>query len=328
MTQGVALLWLFWARYAQAPLPVELPLLAGAGEALPEGGAMPGDWVNAWARQFSGMAVAATSVMIFWTAFLATKTIARNLIYTVRTYLPLLFFVIASCGVVFSAADPAAVVSALLIMYACADFVALAVAKSRNLHLSFRSAFLLGLSALLYPPALCLFLLLPLSSSIFRRSIREAFVGVVGFCIPLLGWAYIVWAMGGGFATSLVRLFERGFAGAMRFPEADELLIARLAVGGIFVLIALLAFFGFLRHRREMRTRSVRVHAFMFGMLLISAGMVAVTPFTAGLAAILAIPLTFVCPLFFIRFRGLFADFAYLILLAGLFIVNILPLSS
>lgn len=334
--QLLLLLALFWVRFAAYPLPGEESLPAfpgvepGAASVWGAGsGLMPGDWVNHWASKFPPAAAVIGLLLVVAIAVSIMRGIGHNLIFSVRTHLPMLFYAATACGIVMGAADTAGMAGALLVAAACRDIVSLSISKNMELGLSFRYGFLLGLAALLAPATLFCLLLIPLTTLFMMRNGRETGIALAGYFLPLLAWGYVVWGSGGDFAQPFTSIWEGSFGQGIGLPDRLAALgMPKMIVLGILILISISAAMGFAASRGSIRTRTLRVSGLMFAFLFLSVISLLLMSPSASLFAVAAIPAAFVCPIFFLRFRGIYADLLYIIFIGGLIAANLLPFTD
>lgn len=330
LTQFILLLGVFWWRFSLYPLPCEVAdILAAAGEGSVTGFnggwcLLPAMWIGRFAASHTIAAGVISSLLVFSNAFHITRIMSRNLVFTARSYLPGIFYLLASCGIFFGAADLSSVLAATLLIRACSAFIASFV-RADSFHISFRGAFVLGLTPLLHPYAALLLLLVPVAMTVFRRTVREGVVAFVGALLPSLAWAYLVWATDGEFSAPYIAMWNGVTTGAGIIGGTSPADIARYAAAGFFAVMVLLSVFSYLASSGDMRTRAVRINTFMVWFLVIAAGAFALPGAGAGDMTVIAIPVAFILPAFFIRQKGRVSAICYALLIATITAANLLP---
>lgn len=284
----------------------------------------PGVYINRLADKYPAAGRSLSIIFLFVIGFIITKTMSVNLIFPARTYLPYLIYILASCGIYYSAADLAAVLSAFFLIKASAAFIN-SYYRGIGLGTTFKGAFLIGIVPLLYPQGAVYFILIPAAMLIFRKSGRETIITVSGFLLPALILAYITWAAGGLFTnvyTSIVTDFQTAIPMdiSLSFTEA-----ARILVAGLFMIIIILSVISFFSKASEMRTHAYQTQIFML-VFIITGLLTLASPFRSVSALpIVAIPVSFILPCYFVRYPGKISAVLYFFLLAGLVCLNFIP---
>ncbi|MCC8019751.1 MAG: hypothetical protein LIO85_08270 [Rikenellaceae bacterium] len=289
---------------------------------------IPGNLVNHYSGAYPYMALSLSLVLVFVNAFVITRTVSRNLVYPVRSYLPCIFYLLISCGICFPAYDLTAIVAAYLIVCATVAFISSFV-RTVSFGTTFRGAFFIGLTPLLEPQNAIYILLVPIATVVFRRCTRETTVAVLGSLFPTLLAAYIYWTLGYGF-TGVFESVWQGFAYAA--PAATPLFpagpagIGKSAAAGIVALTVVLSAFTFMAAAADMRTRAYKIQVFALWFLVVCAVSMAMPSRTEGNFAVMAIPASILAPSYFVRHRGILPLLLYIIMCAAVVTAALLPL--
>lgn len=328
LLQFILFLGLFAGRYFHFPLDSEA-VPAGISLSVqnaPGHYVSPGMLINSTAAGNPLAGQLLSALLLFINGFLITKTMSRNLVFPARTYLPYLIYLLAGCGIYFSGHNLSAVLAAYLIMHACSTFIN-SYSLNPSFGITFKGAFILGITPLLHPQTAVYFILVPVATRIFRKSGRETIVAMFGYALPTLIATYTVWALGGN-GTEVYNDIRNGLLTAshinmdMPLPVTD---IVRLAVCGLFAVTVIISTGSLLLSASEMRTRAYRIQSLMLVFLGLAIAVLA-SPFrTAGDLAITAIPVSFIMPHYFVKYPGKVSATLYVLLLTGVAVLNILP---
>ncbi|MCD8102533.1 MAG: hypothetical protein LUE26_08215 [Alistipes sp.] len=288
---------------------------------------IPGNLLNRYSGLYPYAALALSLVFVFINAFVITRTISRNLVYPVRSYLPCIFYLLVSCGICFPAFDLAAIIAAYLIVCATVAFISSFV-RTVSFGTTFRGAFFIGLTPLLEPQNAIYILLVPIATVVFRRCTRETTVAVLGSVFPTLLAAYLYWTLGYGF-TGVFESIWNGFAfaeptAASLFPKGAAG-TGKLVAAGLIALTVILSAFTFMSAAADMRTRAYKIQVFALWFLVICAVSMAMPSRTEGNFAVLAIPASILAPSFFVRHRGTLPLLLYIGMCAAVVTAALLP---
>ncbi|MCD7968745.1 MAG: hypothetical protein LUF87_00100 [Alistipes sp.] len=339
-TQFVLLALLFWAGCyygtGEQAAMTSASVLPG-----PSGwpGYLPGNYIGPWTMRFPLPTVVLSLVIIFFNAFLITKTVTQNLVYPIRTYLPCIFYLLVAGGICFPGYDLAAVLAAYLMVRASAAFISSFVRKV-SFGTTFRGAFLIGMTPLLEPQNAIYILLVPIATMIFRRCGRETIVAVLGSLMPALITAYLWWAFGGEFTGVFIEVWQQFTAGvpAMVSPQAlsggletlygmitEPAGILRIGAVALMVVTLLLSVISFFSMSADMRTRAYKINIFALWFLLLGFISLALPSRCCGNFPVLAIPAAVIAPAFFVRHRSLVPLALYILTLTAAAAASILP---
>jgi hypothetical protein len=246
----------------------------------------------------------------------------RNASAATRNYLPFQFFVIAACGVWFSGELLASCLAALLLALSTKHFVE-SFRKDYRFEDSFRAGLFLGLIPLLYAPGVVLLLLIPVVSSIYRRSAREFTVSLAGVLLPVPAAGFLYWAFGKVpefVYTEIWRCLST--MPAIDYPA--QIPIVATAVAGLAVVLALAAVVWFMTHRKGMRTKQRGIMYHVSFMLILTLALPAIP---GGLSPssipLVAIPIAMAVPYAFLGKLSLPASIVYCLLLAAVSVLNL-----
>ncbi len=263
----------------------------------------------------------------FLNATLLAGMIVRYSVSTVRTYLPMIIYLMAACGVWFPVGSASAALVPLLLTAAAIQSIA-AFKRSYQFGHVFKSAFCVGLIPMIYAPAVLIVPIVPVTLALYRRTPREAVVAVAGLFLPLLMCSVVWWGLGEPFRYTAASLYEKTFA------ATGGTTLAELYAGtgapvraylGLFAALTLCSVCIILRALPALRTRARKIYihflwlsvlclatAFLPGSSLVSLGM-------------LAVPCCVTVSACFIRHRGWIPFAAYLLLAVLMLYINLFP---
>ncbi len=186
-----------YARVGQVGVAVNsLPLFCG----------MQSGSIDAYLRYFECAYPIVSSVLVAILVILTGVSVAqissRYALYTTNSSLPMTIFAALLALVVPAEGALLSVVVVLLMILSLKNY-------SRSFRFGyefdkiFRASLYLGAIPLCLPSAVPVVLLLPISMLLFRRTLREAFVGSCGALLPILLMCYFSWGAGGEFVAPL-----------------------------------------------------------------------------------------------------------------------------
>lgn len=313
----VLLLALFWSRAAVYPLAVEQI----GGSDVPLG------------RLLGRLTLGAPFVeplvlfaILSANALLAASIVNRMMLFGVRNYLPIVFYAVVACGVFIPGNMIVLLTASLLVMSGADGFVA-GQGRGASLSLMLRGALLIGSAGLVYAPATVFAVLIPAAVYFFRMGKRYLVVGVVGGVLPLLFCSYVYWAIGKGFTTPSVEIFQAIFDGDFEGGFLRGWGIGRVVFLGILLLntifsLATLTMRNLVRDRAR-RTTGFFVFFFVLTLLLF------LLPGPAGMNFVfVALPLSVILPAWYVKYSGWFPTLLFILLLASAVFTNLEPFLS
>lgn len=315
VTGSVLFTGLFAARYFLAPRPVERPFTGG----------MPlAEALTRFSIANPGWAASIVFVLLAWIVYIMIQLTVRYASATSRNYLPILLFLITSCGIFVPAEALASYLGAWLLILATRQFVS-TFRKEYRFEDAFRGGFYLGLIPLLYAPGAILLTLVPILMSLYRRSGRELTVSIAGSLLPIAGAWFVLWATGSDgwyLFTEWWRCVSH--RGAPLYPA--EFPILATACGGAIAILAMMAIIWFVANRKGMRTRQRKVMTHIsLTFLLLAASFAAPGSSLSGLPLI-SVPAAMAIPYAFTGKQSIASSILYFLIIAAVFAMNALAL--
>lgn len=277
-------------------------------------------------NRFQTAQPALTKIVVVWLLLSAGLSIGRITIrynlYTVNTCLPITLFAIICCGG-FGRQFALSEVVAILFLVLSVKNLFRAFRHDYGFDKIFRMGLYLGISIMVAPPLLPLVLLLPVGVIVFRRTLREVVVAIVGLFLGPVAICYIHWAMGGEFIDPVLLAWDN-FAMGSLFVLFEELPIGQRIFLALIVLFNLAGFGFFFSHIYAVGSKKRFILGFQLCVFLLVMLTLCGPSVTTGSVALLAIPSAIILPFFWVRTRRIVSTFFYLVLLFamlfGLFI--------
>lgn len=312
----VALLVAQTLRATTAAYPAESP--AGALSPL-------GEWIDALLGEW-GIVAVVLSVLV--ASVIITRIIARYSLSVVRSFVPMVLYVVGVCGVLFPVGS-AALMLALLMMVHATDLMLMSFKRTERFSEVMRASFWSGLATLIVPDMVYLLALLPLQWLIWQRSPREMVAGVIMALLPLLPASFCWWVGG----KEPLWLFGEWQA-AITTPHTPDLALLYQQCGGLgsalllgtLLVLTLASVVVFLVGYTSMRLRARKGHIYFATLFLVGLFML-----LCGSQPIVALPIMGYAsvPLihtFFVRRKGALSATIYIIVVCLSLLAATLPL--
>ena len=260
--------------------------------------------------------------IIFLNAFTLTRIVTRNMILGQRTYLPALIYLIVACGLYLALDHLSIGVASYLLIRGCESLIA-SFKRQESCGKLFSGAFMIGLTPLLYAPAVVYALLVPIATRIFRRNGRETIAALAGLLLPFLLCSYIVWAIGDPIHAVAHQLYDDLIL-SQNYPSFNtQTDIPRLIFLAIIILTTSLSLGNFCITRSSMRTRPQRAYQLFIWMLLCALGSIFIPGQSVLMLNLLAIPLGVIMPTFLVQRNGLSPELLFIALTLSTLIINL-----
>lgn len=288
----VGLSALFFWRAWTAPLPAE---------ALLPDDVLLGGWLQRLLDDIPWLTQGLLLLLTLVNALRITRVTTRGMVYVVRSFLPMVFFVIAACGLYMTPRSALSMVVVWLLISASNRFIA-SFRRARCFDTLFRGGLVMGMLPLLWPAALPLWGLVPVALLLFRRNGCEAIVAVTALLLPVALWSYVEWLLGGRFTQAAMTIW-----GYLTTPSGFEpwaMGAGRWIVGSLLALLVVLSAGHYLLLRGTMRTRPARIVLYFLALLAVAVGMFWLPCRSVMLFAVLAAGVAVVAPIYFSRQRG------------------------
>ena len=262
-------------------------------------------------------------LFIFSNGLALSRILSRHMVFSSRTYLPIITYLVAGCGIWYGGRDLAALFGSFLLIRASEYFISSFV-RNNTFNLTFRGALLIGIIPILYPSGIIYILMIPVAMAVFRRRTRETITALIGGVLPLLLYAYIMWILDRGFFGSLLSLWESlkiNYDFAIGFNDAGD--IMRIVALGLIALLTLAGLTSFTLFSDKMRTRARAI--FIYSILMLLVCLIGFLIPATGTATLLylGIPVSMIIPAFFSNFPGVVSGVSYMLMLLSVITLNV-----
>lgn len=173
-----------------------------------------------------------SAVLLLATALIIGRTTVKSGAFPSFCTLPISLFALVACGVYLSPESLTSSSVALLTAFGVMSLLN-TLADFGNREKLFFASLCFGTAAVVYPPCVVMFALLPVAIATFPLNLRQSVVAVVGWLLPFATLSYVVWYMGydiDAFAQHLWHriITSRGEFSLVPFPYAATVVAALL----------------------------------------------------------------------------------------------------
>ena len=178
-------------------------------------------------------------------------------------------------------------------------------------HLLFTSMLSLGTLPLVDISLLPVAVIIPVIVIVVRGTLRESIITIVGVLLPTFIYCYVMWLLGGSFALAGEEIYDALFA-SCRVELAGYLAMPRLVFLGVLLFLQLASLLYYTSERITLTGTARSVWALLMLLFVALVATLLLLP-AASPAIIVALALTMsvMIPLFFLRAGMLLAVLAY-----------------
>ncbi len=184
----------------------------------------------------------------------------------------------------------------------------------------FRASLYLGMLPLFLPASALLVLLLPIGIVLFKRTVREVVVAIVGLLLPVGFNCYISWVCGYSFWDPFQKLYTALFQ-TDHLNLFDGATVPFLIFVPVVLAMTLWASFIFLGDRYSAGSKARSILSFMVWTLILSIGTIFMPGSTSHLFMVVAAPSALIIPYLFANLGQRVSNYLYLLLVL-LFVVR------
>lgn len=219
-----------------------------------------GVWIDSLLGPYVGVVVVAGAIIS--ASLILTRVINRYSLSVIRSFMPMVLFMVCVLGVVYPISSPSIMLS-LLMLTEATELMFLSFKRQERFSQVMRGAFWTALAALIVPQISYLLILLPVQWVIWQRSTREMFAGALMVPLPMLLGSCLFWFGGQPFGWLLDEWYNC-FA-PLKVVNIAELYacsggILNCALWGVVMLITLWSILVFVGNYHSMRTRARKGH--------------------------------------------------------------------
>lgn len=301
---------LFWSRAFAYPLPMEQSdiWLSGLGRL-----------VMAMNRSLQGIA---SIFLVLINAVIITRIGTKNILYTAKTFISLIFYTILSCGIYISSDSFNLLLSSLFMLMGFELFIS-AFHRQKNSGSCFTGGLLLGVAGLIYTPFFILLPAVPIILSLFFRDGREQVTGVIGSLVPLFAISYIEWGVGGNFLTMPLDTLRYFVSPPTVVLQVESLTLATGFIFALVIFLITLSIGALASSRRHIRTRPMQISIAAIVVLICFAVLLLLPCSSVAVVQMMAIPIAIIAPHFFVRYSGRAALLLYTLLIISVIMLNV-----
>lgn len=294
-------------------LPVEAVGSAQSDATIPMSVPTPGSLIAHFQAAYPVWSRVVAGLLILFTGMSIGRMTSRYNLYSVSTCLPIPLYAIIACGTSTGGDYLTGFTIATLLALVIKNF-ARAFCNGYGFDGIFRAGIYLGMGVLIAPVMLPLLLLLPLGLLLFRRTLREAVVALMGLLLAPLLFCYINWGAGGEFVAPLLHTVASFITGTPLGLFTATPLPELILLGGIVVL-DLFAFFFFLADLHTVGSKQRFILFFNISALLLAGALLFAPSANPCTITLLAVSSAILLPLLFVRVHRLPALMVYLVLI-------------
>ncbi len=272
--------------------------------------------IDSLGRTAPALAVTVSLLLTLTGAVMVTSLISRYSVSVVRSFIPMVIFIIGAAGMVFPLRNPSIPLVIVMVIRSMQLFI-LGFKRTERFDEVMRAGFYMGLAALLWPHMTIYALCFPVLCVLYKRSLRERVAGYMMMLLPFLLISFGWWISGADFGF-VIRSYFDSFASwrLTDFAAAYSGIggLSKAVLFGYMTLLALVSIAVFLSKSGEMRLRARKIH---HNALIMYAAACAV--FVSGAPEALSVPFMTVASIplthtFFVKRQGMTTCMIYVIM--------------
>lgn len=284
-----------------------------------------GAWIDSLCGE-AGIVVSVLSVVVG--SVIVTRIISRYALSVVRSFVPMVLFVVGVCGIIFPASHPS-IALALLMTIHSTDLMIMSFKRSEQFSEVMRASFWMGLATLIVPDLIYVLALLPLHWVVWQRSPREMVASVIMFLQPLIPASFCWWVGGkeplwllGEWCNALTPLH------APDFPQLFESVggVWSALLFGVLTLLTLLSVVIFFLESSSMRLRARKGHVYFSVLYFVGLFMLLCGSHPAIAITIIGYASTPLVHTFFAKRKGVASVVIYVAMVCLALVASILPM--
>ncbi len=274
---------------------------------------LPAEWIALFQAAYPRVAWALWFLCHTVVALTLGRMGIRHNLYAGSSLLAVPLYAVLACGIFVGDDYLASALSALILARAMRNFC-VACRNGYAFSALFRGALYLGLVPLITLSAWPLLLMLPLVTFLFKRTLREWIVALVGVVLPLGLLLYAHWAVTADYRMPWERMVQglTAESGLSLFADASILLVVQLVVMLAATLWALFYYLSDIYAATSKARAILTAHLWLFLLCSVS---LALPGASVGNLALLAIPMAMLLPFLFVRLKRSWANSLYALML-------------
>lgn len=290
-------------------LPLEAEVVEGVLSPL-------GGWIDSALGTIGGGVATALSILLG--AVVVTRITIRYALSVIRSFVPMVLYVVGVCGVVYPAGSPALMLSLLMVVHAT-ELMITSFRRSEQFGYVMRAAFWTALAVLIVPHLVPLVVLLVFQWSLWQRSGREMVAGAIMLFVPLLMASFCYW-VGGKEPLWLIEEWWQRIVGfdsvalteVIPLPEG----LFTVALFGLHTLFTLVGIVVYFLSFTSMRTRARKGHLYFALLYLVGGAMLLLSAPVAVAVAVMGFASVPLLHTLFVQRPGVVSAVVYVVLVA------------
>ncbi len=276
------------------------------------------DWIYCWQTEHEVLSYVLVGFIVAYISIKLGQIASRFNLYGVSSHLPMELYAPILMGVMINVSSLRMALLSLLILFSISRYMN--SYKAANCAGSLLSGSLaLGCAVLLYPPAILLWIVVPVMLILFDRTLREAIVATVALLFAPFTYLYIKWFLGGDFQYLVTEFIstiiaKSGFSIIDSFGTLSS--IPSIIILVLILYMTIVAMFAISTLDNTVKAkRRVRL---VVAYAIVSIAMIALPSADCSVFGLIAIPSSLLIPITMIRLRRKMAFTIYLALYIGI----------
>ena len=268
------------------------------------------EYLAAFSSSHKVLSLVISAFMMIVAGMIIGQTGSRFRLYPSQTFLSMPIYGIAACGIFVSAdvlsSSLASLLTAIMLRYLCRGYL-----RERDLSAMLYAGLSIGLMMLVSTSGVVCVAAALSAIFILSFSARELFVLLIAMLLPVAGFCFTVWALGGEFMSPVMRIWSALFAESGVDAFGNDAVVA-LTLCGIVGFTFFCSTILFLADRFMVSLKSRGIFIFDLVLALLSLTMFALPSSSPANFAVSAVPMSMIMPVLFIREGGRLSAILYM----------------
>ncbi len=281
-----------------------------------------GGWIDAWQVAHPVLSLIIVGVGMVYVSIKLSQLVSRFNLYGTTSHLTLELFPLLSIGVMVNEASLKVFVVVALVAYSLMRYVS-SYRNANAVGVLLSGSLALGAVALLYPPAIVLWGVVPCLLVIFERTLREVIVAICSLAIVPFAYIYTRWFLGDDFCD-VWREFVGRIVADSGYSLFESYSVGMLVFSGVLLFVSITAVFAVSLLENTVKARHRLRIVILYWVAV--AVMFSLPSVDSTIFAISAIPLSILMPIAMLKFgRGVsFIIYILLFVLSAVVMLNLL----
>ncbi len=284
-------------------------------ESIPNTSTPVGDLLQSVQASFPVLSVVMWGFLLFFAALDAGRYGPKYALYPAYTLMAIPVFGILASGVMVSG-DHLLSAVAMFIMLLATKYMTRCVQHTGSFSDLSLSMLCYGLLPLVLAPSALLYVALPLLLFVVRSSWRDWVVAIASLLFPLFSLCYWSWCAGEGFLSVAEQIYTSIFTPS-EFGFFSTLNVASIILLGVIIVMVVCAIMLIVSDKYSLRVKSRAMMRFNALMLVATVAMFLLPSATASVFVLVAVPVSMLVPLIFVRMGVGFTEMLYRLMLVA-----------